>query len=142
MPSFEEALKNTLLGINKGFEIADADLHQEVASAALALGRLTDGALVLALAPHQESDKGIEYRLLLTGENYEVTLGFFLVGSIGYPIRYAGNQGGLNMGGEPAASDRTALASFFSSMASNPDSPLVRHLAFFLRRKKTPGNGA
>ena len=142
MASFEEALKQTLLGINKGFEVADADLHAEVAAAAQALGRITGGGITMLLSPLKESEKGAEYRLQIGGQGYEATLGVFLVSGVGYPIVFAEDWSRLAVGGGVQLADRSALASFFSSMASNPDSPLIRHLAFVLRRKKSSENGA
>jgi hypothetical protein len=75
---------------------------------------------------------------MLAGNNYEAEIGAFFVPVHGYPIRsapYAGHIEG-NVNSVKPIEDRNALASYFSSMASNPGSPLVTKLAFLMRRHK------
>src|SRR5438477_142585 len=88
MPTFEEALKATLFGLNDAFKKADADLHQEVAAAAQAIGRLSGGIAVLELVPHSESAAGVWYTLVLRATNPSATvpLATFLVKAQGYPV--------------------------------------------------------
>jgi hypothetical protein len=125
MSDFQTALERTLGTVTEAFATADADLHQEVASASKAVSALTRGKATLELEPAHEDENTLIYWLTLkAGEFIQARLAQLVVPIKGYPIVTEGEQ----------FTNRQALAAFLASMAANPDSPLVRHLALLLRR--------
>jgi hypothetical protein len=125
MSDFQTALERTLTTVAEAFATADADLHQEAASASKAVSSLTRGAATLELVPLSEDENTIVYSLTLkAGDRIQARLVQFVVPVKGYPIQ----------SGENFFNNRQDLAAFLASMAANPDSPLVRHLALVLRR--------
>ena len=124
MSNFQTVLQETLKGINKAFQVADADLHEEVAVASKAVANVTDGKGALELVVIGEDESGLSYNLMLTTEEKKLQLGSFHVPRKGYPII-------TSHGAIPA---RQELAGLFANMATNPDSPLVTKLAFLLRQ--------
>ncbi|HYT92496.1 MAG TPA: hypothetical protein VEL76_27520 [Gemmataceae bacterium] len=131
MTEFEKALQETLKGINKAFEVADADLHEEAAAASKAVANVTDGKATLELVVVGESEGGITYDLTLTAGEQKWPLLRVEVPRKGYPI---------NMGSS-SIPNRQKLAGTFADMATNPDSPLVTNLAFLLRRQGATAAG-
>ena len=135
MPSLEDALSATLLGMNREFERADRDLHEEVNLASQVLQRLSSGLASLELLKVQESEDGIVYRLRLRGEDYGEDIGAIRVPAKGYPLIAAGSWASIAIQ-SPNLEDRAALSAYFAAMGSNPDSPLVVKTAYLMRRKK------
>ena len=134
MPSLEDALSATLLGINRDFERADRDLHEEVNLASQVLQRLSNGLASLELVKVEESERGMVYMLRLLGEGYGEEIGAFRVPARGYPLIAAGSRGSI-ANQSPNLDDRAALSAYFAGMGSNPDSPLVVKAAYLMRRK-------
>ena len=141
MPQFEEALKATLLGMNDAFGQADADLHRAVASADQVVGRVSDGAANLRLWKHEENTGGVIYRLALVSADKRIkiqpVLGAFLVRSQGYPVLAAPDEESLRTPEGVQLKDNGQINNYLAEMAANPDSPLVQHLAFFMRRRRS-----
>jgi hypothetical protein len=130
MSDFQTALERSLTSVTEAFASADADLHQEVASASKAVSSLTQGKATLELAPLSEDENWIVYKLTLkAGDRIQARLADFTVPTKGYPIQSGPQQ----------FKNRQELAALLASMAANPDSPLVRHLALFLRWGKRSG---
>ena len=138
MADFQAALQATLLGVNQAFASADADLHQEVVSASKAVATITNGIASLQLQPTRESEAGIQYALVLSANGEDAPLFYFTVPTQGYPIYTSATP---TVAGEPLQ-NRQGLSDVFAQMAANPDSPLVRRLAFLLRKPEHRLQGA
>jgi hypothetical protein len=124
MSDFQTALLETLKGVNKAFQAADADLHEEVATASKAVANVTDGKAILELVVFDEHEAGVVYNLTLTAGEQKLPLVSFEIPRKGYPVK-----------GPRPIPNREELARTFADMATNPDSPLVTKLAFLLRRQ-------
>ncbi len=130
MSTFEEALKTSLLGVNEAFKLADADLHQEVAAASQALAQLSGGIAVLELITLFENAQGIAYNLTVkSGGSNILHVAQLLVPAKGYPVTLQQPPG-------KHLKTRQEIGAFLAEMAANPDSPLIQHLAFLMRRAK------
>ena len=132
MSTLEAILREQIDGEAKLFQVADADLHHAVAAASDAVGRIKEGAS-LQLIVQQEDISGIMYQLkLFSGRDSIAVLGSFRVPPSGYPVLYSGD-GSFNPPGKIASAKE--LDQFFEMLARNPDSQLVRHLTFLVRKR-------
>jgi len=130
--NLEESLRTALISANTGFEQADADLHHVVTAAAQALATVTDGKAKLTLAKWGEDEHRVSYSLRIAGAgglNDSKELAKITVRAKGYPISIADSRGDMSY------NDKPSLVSFFSNLATNPDSPLVTYAAFVIRKK-------
>ena len=141
MASFEEMLKASLAGVNAQVDAADTDLHQEVASAAEGVERITGGKVSLFLRRARDAASEVIYGLVLGKTRSDREIMGFRLGPTGYPITAAPNSSYFK---EETAShlqrvlgNRDELRKVFSELASDPGSPLVIALAFFLRRNRS-----
>jgi hypothetical protein len=132
MTDFQKALETTIHGLNTAFKTADADLHEVVASAGLAVTRITDGKGTLQLVPKSEDEADIRYQLVLSDSENELSLYEVIVSTRGYPLQI----------GHFRIANKQELSRVFEEMASNPDSPLVRKLAFWIRRSSVAHNAS
>jgi hypothetical protein len=148
---FDKLLQESLLGVNKAFEQADADLHELVATASQALGRVTRGVVEMKLKRHSESIDGLRYDLVVKGQDLTrpfaegVIVGTYEVSAKGYPVRVgvweaspARGRLDLEQYVFRATSDLTGKSEMqrhFEELMSNPDSPVVTNAAFFMRRR-------
>ncbi len=140
MPNFEEALKSSLLGVNEKFRHADADLHEEVNGASMVIEKLTDGKIRLTLSRRKEDSEGVFYVLRIEpGNKYGEEVGGIKVSSSGYPLGVAARATDVTADENYlfCLKDRPAIGKYFAELASNPDSPLVKKLAFLLRCEAT-----
>lgn len=134
--SLEEKLKSTLEGLNRGFFEADEDLHRQVFAANEAIDKITNRKVTLKLERHIEEDNGVGYHFRIQSGDMSSSVGYFYVSTRGYPIFYARNDHAFrNKAAVTSLNDRTALSDLFSDLATNPDSPLIQSVAFFMRRK-------
>jgi len=139
MSSFEDSLKTTLLTVNEAFDVADADLHREVAEAARGLQRVTEGAATLTLKKTGEGEQGAHYSLFISGSGVEAVVGQFHVHARGYPVSVIST---LRSSQENlVCNDSHALTEYFSKLASNPDSGLVTQAAYIMRKKSKTRDG-
>jgi hypothetical protein len=142
---FDKLLQQSLLGVNKAFEQADADLHEMVAAAAEALGRVANGVVELKLRKVSEDRAGVVYELVVgavpdfgRGVGEGVAAGAYQVAAKGYPIR-AGNAevdyGRLiSFRSQSSFNDKADLQRHFEELMANPDSPVVTTAAFLMRK--------
>ena len=131
MLTFEEMLAQHIQGMNSRFQQADQDLHQVVAEAAKSISRISNGNTSIQLATLNESTDGIMYNLQFVGKGSTINLCSFQVKATGYPIAVPG----AGVGSAKTMTNRGEIESFLNELASNPDSPLVRQLAFTVRKK-------
>src|SRR6266704_3129032 len=87
MPTFEEALKASLQGLDSGFRVAEGDLRQECAAASEAVGRLTNRRAKLELQKLDERPSGVYFDLRLVFSNRFFQIAGFFVSAKGYPIK-------------------------------------------------------
>lgn len=138
MASFGEALKKALAGMSNDFVTARNDLVEEVADVSKQVEELTLGKVKLALELQREDEDGAILSLVMLNEeglHQEVT--GFSVRLSGYPIISAPTRM-LKMRVEGLAKstpiqNRQGIREFFTQLASDRNSPLVRKLAFVLR---------
>ena len=92
MVDFDKLLQESLLGVNKAFEQADADLHELVAAASQALGRVSNGVVAMKLRKWLEGPGGVFYELRVQEEDdfpknsASVVVGAYMVSTKGYPV--------------------------------------------------------
>ena len=140
MPTFEDALRESVRGVTDQFRQTDRDLHEEVLAASDAVERLTNGRCLLSLEP-QDVDEGAEYTLHVANDEHDThsVLALFNVALTGYPIQAAlwtAGQGDDSRFGPPwTLPSRAELAAFLTKMASHSTSRLVTFLAEQLRRQ-------
>lgn len=139
MPSFEEQLVTTLSGLNKRFEQASTDLHDEISNAAQSIKKISNGEVDLVLDRSFETEQFVIYSLLLrkAESSHSLSIGF-LIDTRGYPIKTGPDSTLRDDASRPNVEklkDQKALQEFVMRLASNPDSPLVVKLAFLLRKK-------
>src|SRR5436190_1726482 len=140
MPTFEEALRASLEGVDRGFRSAEADLRQQVNSASQVVAKLTGQRAYLELLKEDERPSGTFFtlRLVFNKRYYEVAA--FQILAKGYPIRGGRSVSSLVEGAyETNLLDRPGLEEYFVNMASNPESPLVLRIALLLRNPETNG---
>jgi hypothetical protein len=124
MSEFQAALERTLKGVSSPFAAADADLHQEVVSAGNDVSSITNGKATLELVPHDETQDHYVYDLVLASGENQWPVAEFKVPVDGYPI----------LAGPTQLNNRQELVKYFTAMAANPHSSLVKRLAFLLRQ--------
>jgi hypothetical protein len=141
---FDKLLQESLLGVNKAFEQADADLHELVAAASEALGRVSNGGVEMTLRKLSESSNGVLYELRLeqspghsTGS---VVVGAYQVSTKGYPVRSGEMETVTGYRSERQVfspkldfADKATLQRHFEELMSSPDSPVIVNAAFFMR---------
>lgn len=152
MPDFDKLLQESLLGVNKAFEQADADLHELVAEASTALGRVTNGVVEMPLVRWSEDLNGVVYSLVVrdpADESHEgaATVGGYQVSRKGYPVRMGDTllaSSTQRMSFRPASElkSKSELQQHFEGLLSNPDSPVVANAAFFMRRASSAQQNA
>ena len=153
MVDFDKLLQESLLGVNKAFEQADADLHELVAAASQALGRVSNGVVAMKLRKWLEGPGGVFYELRVeeegdfTAKSDSVVVGAYMVSTKGYPV-FAGvvttTSGGgdidptrPNFRSQENFPDKLSLQVHFEKLMSNPDSPVIANASFFMRRAAT-----
>lgn len=144
MTDFESTLRASLAGSNNRRSQAEIDLHQEVAMASDAVGRITNGSARLLLSRQEELPGAVRFVLVLswldpTPERAWPTFPGLRLGQLplatltvplsGYPIRTGQDDAGPHHNGLLAT--RAEIASFLKEMAGEPSSPLVGYLAFY-----------
>jgi hypothetical protein len=137
MPTFEELLAASLGGVNASFQRTVAELHEEIAKASQVIARLSDGKAELMLNKRLETESSVCYEMYLKTVPNAVDLGVaFWIDTKGYPIRTA-SLAQLHRPVDRAQAreltSREDVRTLLDELASNPDSPLVIKLAFFLR---------
>jgi hypothetical protein len=139
MASFGEALQQALADLSKALLAAQDDLLEEVTDASKAVEQLTQGKVKLKLALNQENENGVVLSLMMyndQGLNQEITA--FRIGLGGYPIISAPSVMFPLTNSTPPESikipTREGIKQFFNQLASDRNSPLVRKLAFVLRK--------
>jgi hypothetical protein len=126
MTSFEESLKAAIQGINSNLEVVENDLHEVVTEAASGIQHVSKGRAQLALSKMAETPDFVQYVLQLVSKvTQPVQLLQFNISRKGYPIT---GSHGLNI------QNKEELKKVIADMGTNPDSPLVVHLAYILRR--------
>lgn len=136
MTDFEELFRKRLEGANEAFDRADKDLRKAVFDLSAGLEEVTDGQFSMKLDDRGENEDGRAYDLdleQLDPEGDRQTLVGFFVSSLGYPISTGATSGngGFNIKGQLKTSEE--LIAYLVKMIENPDSPLMRYLAYQLR---------
>jgi hypothetical protein len=133
MPTLEELLRTSLKGTNEKFDQANRALHAAVVEAAKAVEAVTNGKATLQLDEVRNDDAQTRYALGVvskgTGEARTVT--YLAVTRRGFPIsRHHDSDTSY-----PQESFDTPekLSLYLQKLASDPDSPLVAYLAYFVR---------
>jgi len=146
MVDFEKLLAAALDRTNEGIVRTGEDLHELIARASEALGKVSDGRLRLRLSESDIRRDGTLYRLyMVIGTASPLTpetrfLYELLVPIAGYPIRpLLGSSRGAEQYGDDI-SDRAALEQFLADLFSSPESPFVLTLAW-LRRHPLEATG-
>jgi hypothetical protein len=151
---FDKLLQESLLGVNKAFEQADADLHELVAAASQALGRVSSGAVEMTLRKCSEGVDGVLYELRVeeatryqSNDAETFVVGAYQISARGYPVRSGTVERtpGRGLGPEQETFrskstlvGKTELQRHFEELMSNPDSPVIANAAFFMRRAAGP----
>ena len=86
MPTFEEALKGALQGLDQGFRSAEADLWKEVAAASEGVAKLTNQVAKLDMRKSLEVPTGTYYDLRMLFSKRFFDVGSFFIPARGYPI--------------------------------------------------------
>jgi hypothetical protein len=130
--TLEESLRAALTDAYDRFNGADAYLHSEVASADQALGAVTYGKANLTLVKLAETETSNLYYLRIRGGAVDAKdISKIIVPAKGYPIRIEDTTGTLIA----SCNEKESLSSYFTNLATNPDSPLITFAAYIMRKK-------
>lgn len=130
MPTLEELLRASLKGANEKFDQANRALHAAVVETAKAVEAATDGRATVRLQEVDVDESGTRYSLNVHTKGMGGRdLAYFFLPQRGFPI-YGESQNREIKDTFPSA---TALDTYFSALASDPDSPLVGYLAYVVR---------
>lgn len=140
MASFAEELKKALANVSNDYLAARNDLLEEVVDASKQVEELTQGRVKLTLEKKQEDENGAILSLVMLNDQsapQEIT--GFKIGLGGYPILVAPwatlRMGIESLRGMTKIPDKQGISAFMTQLASDRNSPLVRKLAFVLRKK-------
>ena len=136
MPTLEELLRASLKGANERFDSAKNTLHAAVVEAAKAVEAATGGKATIRLEEVSKKEAETRYSLevIMKGTDEVRELEIFSVSSNGFPIRALAEGGGAYN----QFNTEESIVKYFEKLASNPESPLVRYLAFIIRNSDEP----
>jgi hypothetical protein len=138
MADFESLLKQSLSGATDAYQAALLDLNEEVAQLGQAVSNVTHLPYSLKLERISERFDGTAFDLCMGSEQDKFSVCAFFLPSRGYPISVGVTvtPHGVLGGAIKPLNNKGELTQFLSDLVSNPDSPLVLRIAFFLRQLK------
>lgn len=136
MSVFEEALRKTVEGVDKGFRAAHDDLQEAVGQLSVAVSGMLDTAQ-LALSRVGDANDDTYYDLDLYVGKHIFEIASFRLSPQGYPIVASKSSVQLRNGMfEARLSSKDAITQYLLKLTQNPDSALVLRLTMMLRERE------